>query len=53
VRESWLKARQVSIAAGIAIGLFFAMTFGGMSGIMFFLFAANNWQEIQQGGRGF
>lgn len=53
VRESWLKARQVSIAAGIAIGIFFAMTFGGMSGIMFFLFAANNWQEIQQGGRGF
>lgn len=53
VRESWLKARQVSIAAGILIGLFLAMQFGGFSGIMFFILAASNWQELQYGGRGF
>lgn len=53
VRDAWLLSRQVSIAVSIVLGLVFARLFGGANGLMFFLFAAMNWQEIQQGGRGF
>ncbi len=52
-RDAWLLSRQVSIAVSIVLGLVFARLFGGTNGIMFFLFAAMNWQEIQQGRRGF
>lgn len=53
VREPWSRSRQVSIAMGVLLGLFFATTFGGTSGLMFFFLAASNWQELQQGGRGY
>ncbi|MFO0941723.1 MAG: peptidase [Pirellulales bacterium] len=52
-RDAWLLSRQVSIGVSIVMGLVFARLFGGTNGIMFFLFAAMNWQEIQQGRRGF
>lgn len=52
-RDAWLLSRQISIAVAIVLGLVIAQLFGGTNGIMFFLFAAMNWQEIQQGRRGF
>ena len=53
VDNSWLKQRAVSVAVGGLIGAYFMMTSGGLSGIMFIMLAIGNWQEIQQGGRGF
>jgi hypothetical protein len=53
VDNAWLKSRFVSMVVGGLLGVYFMMNFGGFSGIMFIMLAAGNWQEIQQGGRGF
>jgi stage IV sporulation protein FB len=53
VDNAWLKARIVSVFFGGLLGVVFLMTLGSLSGIMFIMLAAANWQEIQQGGRGF
>jgi membrane-associated protease RseP (regulator of RpoE activity) len=53
VDNAWMKSRFVSVVVGVALGVYFMANFGGINGIMFFMLAAGNWQEIQQGGRGF
>ena len=45
-------AHIVSIAAAVLLGIYF-MQNGEMFGLMFFLFAANNWQAMQYGSRGY
>lgn len=53
VDNAWVKSRMVSVVVGGLLGVYFMMNFGSFSGIMFIMLAAGNWQEIQQGGRGF
>ncbi len=53
VDNAWVKSRFVSMVVGGLLGLYFMMNFGALSGLMFIMLAAGNWQEIQQGGRGF
>ncbi|MEZ6077081.1 MAG: hypothetical protein R3C56_15860 [Pirellulaceae bacterium] len=45
-------AHIVSIGAGVLLGIYF-MQNGEMFGLMFFLFAASNWQAMQYGSRGY
>jgi membrane-associated protease RseP (regulator of RpoE activity) len=45
-------AHLVSIGVAVLIGIYFMQT-GELFGIMFLLLAANNWQALQSGGRGF
>lgn len=53
VENAWYKSRVISVVVGGLLGVYFMTSFGGINGIMFFMLAAGNWQEIQQGGRGF
>lgn len=52
VRDSWVLSRKISIATGVVLGIWLTMSYGTMNGIMFFMLAAMNWQDLQQ-GRGF
>lgn len=46
-------AYAVSIGTGLVLGLFFMSRGNTFAGIMFFMFAANNWQALQFGGGAF
>lgn len=52
VRDPMRVAHIVSIGAGVLLGIYF-MQNGEMFGLMFFLFAASNWQAMQSGARGY
>lgn len=46
-------AHVISIGTGVLLGLFFMQRGNPFAGLMFFMFAANNWQAMQYGGGGF
>ncbi len=51
-RDPIRVAHIVSIAAGVLLGLYFIQN-GELFGVMFFLFAASNWQAMEGGSRGY
>ncbi len=51
-RDPVRAAHIVSIGVGALLGIYF-MQSGEMFGLMFLLFAANNWQAMQYGSRGY
>jgi stage IV sporulation protein FB len=52
VQQPARVAHMVSVGAGALIGIYFIQN-GQPFGIMFLLFAANNWQAMQYGSRGY
>ena len=53
VRNPNQAASIASIVTGILLGLFFLQSGQPFAGIMFFMFAASNWQSMQYGSGGF
>lgn len=53
LRQPTQIAHMVSIGVGALIGFYFLQTGNSFAGIMFLLFAANNWQAMQAGGGGY
>jgi Zn-dependent protease len=53
VNQPVRTAYLISIATGVLCGLFFMSRGNSFAGIMFFIFAANNWQAMQYSGGGF
>lgn len=45
-------AHMISVGSGVAAGLYFMTTGNVFGAIMFFMFAAQNWQWMQYGGMG-
>ncbi len=52
VEDATRVAHLISIGAGVLIGIYFIQS-GQPFGIMFLLFAANNWQALQYGSSGY
>ena len=53
VQQPTRVALMVSVGTGAVLGLYFMSTGNTFAGIMFFIFAANNWQAMQYGAGGF
>lgn len=52
VQNATQMAHMISVGSGVAAGLFFMTTGNVMGAIMFFMFAAQNFQWMQYGGMG-
>lgn len=53
IQRPYHVALVVSVATGGVLGLYFMMSGNVFGAMMFFMFAANNWQAMQYGDRGF
>lgn len=53
IQDPTRTAHYISIGTGILVGILFMQMGQPFAGIMFFMFAASNWQATQMGPRGF